>query len=106
MNTWLTGAFERFRTSKKNTKRKFSWKKLPLRLESLEDRITPVVTDMNTMMAFSTIQMAVNAANPGDTILADAGTYAEHVTVDRTLTIWGAQHGVNATTPRGAESIV
>jgi hypothetical protein len=38
-------------------------------------------------MNFPTIQAAVTAANPGDTILADAGSYAENVTVNKTLTL-------------------
>lgn len=81
----------------------------PLRLEQLEDRITPsnVVTDLTTHTTYGTIQDAVNGANPGDTLLASAGTYAENVTVNKALTIEGAQHGVNAQNGRsGAESIV
>lgn len=38
---------------------------------------------------FSTIQEAVIAANPGDTILVRNGTYSEHVVVDRALTLLG-----------------
>jgi len=37
-----------------------------------------------------TIQHAVNAANPGDVIQADAGTYVEQVTIDKSLDISGA----------------
>jgi hypothetical protein len=77
-----------------------------LRLEGLEERCTPVVTDLSTLATFATIQAAVNAANPGDIIRADAGTYAENVTINKPLTLQGAQHGVDARTRSGAESIV
>jgi Right handed beta helix region len=77
-----------------------------LRLEYLEERCTPAVHDLTTAMNFSTIQAAVNAANPGDTILADAGTYAEQVTINKSIILEGAQHGVDARTRSGAESIV
>ena len=46
----------------------------------------------------ATIQAAVTAANAGDQILADAGTYDETVTVDKSLVIQGAQNGVDART--------
>jgi hypothetical protein len=77
-----------------------------LRLESLEERLTPAVHDLNTGMTYPTIQAAVNAANPHDTLLADPGTYRESVTVNKPLTLEGAQHGVDARTRSGLESIV
>jgi hypothetical protein len=66
------------------------------------------VHDLTTGMSYATIQAAVNAANAGDTILADAGTYAEQVTVNKALVLEGAEHGVDATDPSrtGPESIV
>jgi len=42
---------------------------------------------------FPTMQGAVNAANSGDTVLVDAGTYPELVVVMKTMTLLGAQHG-------------
>jgi hypothetical protein len=72
----------------------------------LENRIVPAVHDLTTSMTYATIQAAVTAANSGDIILADAGTYAENVTVTKSLTIEGAQHGVDARTRSGPESIV
>ena len=38
---------------------------------------------------YSTIQIAVNAANPGDTIYVYSGTYAENVVVSKALTLVG-----------------
>ncbi len=83
-----------------------------LHLEHLETRIVPanVVTNLNTSNTYTTIQAAVNAASPGDTLLASAGTYQENVTVPpglNGLTIEGNNHGTNPNTgSRGAESIV
>jgi len=39
---------------------------------------------------YSTIQAAINAANAGDTIKVAPGTYYEHVTVNKTLKLLGA----------------
>ncbi|MBA3766375.1 MAG: thrombospondin type 3 repeat-containing protein [Acidobacteria bacterium] len=58
---------------------------------------------------YFTIQSAVNAAAPGDTIQVCAGTYTETVTVNKTLTLLGAQNGVDARTRAaapGTESVV
>lgn len=56
---------------------------------------------------FATVQAAVIAASAGDIIVVAAGTYAEHVTVNKTLTLNGANANVNACTGgRGPESTV
>ncbi len=54
---------------------------------------------------YATIQGAVN--EPGcTTINIAAGTYTEQVDINRTLTLNGAQHGVDARSRSGAESII
>jgi hypothetical protein len=59
---------------------------------------------------FTTIQDAVNAASPGDTIDVCAGTYPEAavgpLTINKSLTVLGAQAGVDARASRGPESII
>jgi hypothetical protein len=58
---------------------------------------------------YTTIQAAVDAASSGDTIKVCPGTYPESVSVNKTLTLEGAQAGVDARTGRSdplAEAIV
>lgn len=56
---------------------------------------------------FTTIQSAVNSATSSDTIQVTAGTYGEHVVIDKPLTLNGANVGISGTsTSRVAESIV
>lgn len=47
---------------------------------------------------FPTIQSAIIAANPGDTISVCPGTYNEQVQITKTLTVLGAKAGVDART--------
>jgi hypothetical protein len=56
---------------------------------------------------FATIQGAVSAASPGDTIFVAAGTYTEVADI-RTdgITLRGAQAGVDARSRAGAESVL
>ncbi|HEX2699972.1 MAG TPA: right-handed parallel beta-helix repeat-containing protein [Acidimicrobiales bacterium] len=57
--------------------------------------------------AFSTIQSAVDAASPGDTVKVCAGGYTETVTVDKTLVLQGAKANVDARTRvQTGESVV
>ena len=61
-------------------------------------------------MACMTIQAAVNKASTNDTVIVAAGMYPEAatgpLTINKTLTLLGAQNGADARNPRGAESIV
>ncbi len=48
------------------------------------------VHNLDLVQNYCTIQAAIDAANPGNEILIDAGTYYENVTVTKTLEIHGA----------------
>src|SRR5260221_12269824 len=65
-------------------------------VESLEKRVHLAAHIAGSSTIYSTIQAAVNAAAAGAVIGVDAGTYPEMVTVGKTLTIRGAQAGVDA----------
>lgn len=55
---------------------------------------------------FATIQAAISAAGPGDTINVAAGTYTENVILNKNVTLNGAQAGVNACGRSATESII
>ncbi len=66
---------------------------------------------LNVPIPYGTIQAAINAANPGDTIDVAAGIYTERLVIGKSIDLRGAQYGVDPTQTgaRGipaAESIV
>lgn len=61
---------------------------------------------MTATTACMTITAAVTKASSGDTISVADGSYPELVAVTKTLTINGDQHGVDARSRSGAESVV
>src|SRR5690348_10790628 len=66
------------------------------RIERLEGRLFLAAHIVGSSTVYATIQAAVDAAAPGATITVDAGNYPELVGVNKSLTIKGAQAGVDA----------
>jgi hypothetical protein len=64
--------------------------------DRLEDRQLMAAHVAGSATSYATIQAAVNAAPAGGTVTVDAGSYAETVTVNKSLTIEGAEAGVDA----------
>jgi len=57
-------------------------------------------------LILSSIQDGINVALDGDTVFVAAGEYNESVTVNKALTLSGANAGIPGTGTRGAESII
>ena len=70
--------------------------------------IPPYVEDTDGDYDFATIQAAITAASDGDTIFVAAGTYAENITLNKDITLLGANHDVDpaGSTDRGGESVI
>jgi hypothetical protein len=56
--------------------------------------------------ACMTINAAIGKASAGDTINVAIGMYNEQVSINKTLTLLGAQNGVDARTRSGSESVI
>ncbi len=55
---------------------------------------------------YKTIADALAAAKDGDEIYLTAGTYAEELTIDKSVTIYGPNHGVHGNAERADEAIL
>lgn len=55
---------------------------------------------------YSTIQGAVNAASPGDTVYVSAGTYVENVNIAKELTLEGEERGTTIIDGGGGANVI
>jgi len=67
---------------------------------------TPVAATTHNVGPGESIQDAIDAAAAGDTIIVAAGTYAEFLTVDRSLTLIGPNAGSPGYGPRDDEAVI
>ncbi len=59
------------------------------------------VHNTRTLLDYDTISEAITAAEAGDTIVVDSGTYVENVVVDKALTLTGRNTGRGMTVIKG-----
>lgn len=64
------------------------------------------VTTPGTGQSDESIQSGIDAATAGDTVHVQAGTYKETVTVNKAVTLLGANSGTAGADPRGLESVI
>ncbi|GAI70506.1 unnamed protein product, partial [marine sediment metagenome] len=60
------------------------------KFDTVEVTVIDLVHNINQETYYHTIQVAVNEANPGDTIEVEVGTYNEAVLIDKQLTLNGS----------------
>jgi nitrous oxidase accessory protein NosD len=71
-----------------------------------DGQIISVIHIIHVPQDYTTIQGAINASSDGDTIIVAPGLYKENVVINRSLTLKGAQAGVDARTRSGNETII
>jgi len=64
------------------------------------------IVDDDGLADFHTIQEAINAANPGDTIYVRNGTYYENVVVNKTLSLLGENRERTIIDPRKTSTVI
>jgi hypothetical protein len=105
---WLKNVPTWIRSRRQRAARKARHRACRPSLETLECRTVPTVTNLRTSTNFSTIQAAISDPGTinGDTLLASTGTFNESVNINKSVILEGVQHGVDARTRSGSESIV
>jgi len=71
-------------------------------LGSFATLVVAVSSTIRVPEDYPTIQAAVNAANPGDTVLVASGIYYEHVVVNKSLTLVGENSGTTIVNGSGS----
>src|SRR5579871_425432 len=105
--TWLSPIARKTRSPRKAAKPR-RIRARDLSVEFLEDRLVPTTFTVGAGLVglnkFTTIQAAINAANPagGDIIKVNPGTYAEAININKPVSLRGAEVGNDANTRFGA----
>ncbi|MCK4362566.1 MAG: right-handed parallel beta-helix repeat-containing protein [Dehalococcoidia bacterium] len=66
----------------------------------------PYAEDTDGDNDFATIQAAINAASSGDTVYVRSGTYYEHVTIGKSLTLQGEDKDTTAIDGGGSGNVI
>ena len=75
-----------------------------LSVNNIESARVTVSYVIKVPLHYSTIQEAVDAASPGDAILVSAGTYYEHLIIDKPLTLVGEESSIPTIDGNGSDT--